>query len=78
MPKTRHKLDVCHGIGEHLIDAAAEVSVETVGLLAVVDRTVIESGQYSSPSRFNFPQCTVSYELNLWINTITFLVTLQL
>ena len=36
MPKTRLKLDVCHGIGEHLIDAAAEVSVETVALLVVV------------------------------------------
>ena len=36
MPKTRLKLDVCHGIGEHLIDAAAEVGVETVALLVVV------------------------------------------
>ena len=36
MQKTRLKSEACHGIGEHLIDAAAEVGVETVGLLAVV------------------------------------------
>ena len=36
MQKTRLKSDYCHGIGKHLIDAAAEVGVETVGLLVVV------------------------------------------
>ena len=36
MQKTRLKSEARHGIGEHLIDAAAEVGVETVGLLAVL------------------------------------------
>ena len=36
MQKTRLKSDARHRIGEHLIDAAAEVGLETVGLLAVV------------------------------------------
>ena len=36
MQKTRLKSDTCHRIGNHLIDAAAEVGVETVGPLDVV------------------------------------------
>ena len=36
MQKTRLKSEARHGIGEHLIDAAIEVGVETVGLLPVV------------------------------------------
>ena len=35
MQKTRLKSEARHGIGEHLIDAAAEVGVETVGPLPV-------------------------------------------
>ena len=36
MQKTRLKSDALHGIGENLIDAATEVAVETIVLLAVV------------------------------------------
>ena len=36
MQKTRLNLDTRHGIGNHLIDVAAEVCVEAVALLVVV------------------------------------------
>ena len=36
MQKTRLKSEDCHRIGKHLIDAAAEVGFETLGLHAVV------------------------------------------
>ena len=36
MQKTRLNSDACQGIGDHLIDVAAEVGVEAVALLAVV------------------------------------------
>ena len=36
MQKTRLNLDTCHRIGDHLIDVAAEVGVEVVGVLVVV------------------------------------------
>ena len=48
MQKTRLNLDTRQGIGKHLIDAAAEVGVETVGLHAVV---VVLTGRVTNELR---------------------------